>query len=241
MTPRSPLVWALLAGLLVLLAAFAPVAWQMLGRSGGVPPDDRPPPWQVELEAGAVRGFGLRLPGATLADAQRLWGDELQVAVIGSRHRAAALEAYVERWHGGGVDGRLVLATDATPADVARWQRQATRRERIDADAERWTLHPDDLAQALRSGIAGLSFLPASRLDVATLDARFGEPAQRLRIGSQQHALYPDRGLTLVRDDANGKVLVQLVAPRDFDARLRAPLAAALSASAASPASVPTR
>jgi hypothetical protein len=242
MNPRSPLLWALLAGTVVLLAAMAPVGWQMVAGTPGPAPAGRPPPpWQIEAEPGAVRGFGLRLPGATLADAQRLWGDDLHVAVIGSRHRPAALEAYVERWQGGGVEGRLVLATDAAPAELARWQQQAARRERIDADAERWTLSPDDRAEALRRAITGLSFLPAGRLDAATLEARFGAPGQRLRVGSQQHALYPERGLAIARDESSGKVLVQLVAPGDFEARLRVPLAAALSASAAVPASGPTR
>ena len=241
---RHPFVWAAAAGLVVLAAAFAPVVWQVLrGGTATAGTTDLPPPWQIERgEQGELRAFGLRLPGSTLADAAARWGDDLQVAVIESRTQGAALEAYVERWQGGGVSGRLVLATDAEPAAVQRWRGQAVKRETIDGNAQRWELAPDDRREALRSAIAGLSFLPANRLDPATLDARFGAPAERVQTpDGVSHALYPDRGLAIAWDPALGKAVLQLVPRADVERRLRQPLLAALSASAASPASGPTR
>ena len=101
---------------------------------------------------------------------------------------------------------------------------------------------PDDRREALRSAIAGLSFLPANRLDQATLDARFGMPAERLVTpDGVSHALYPERGLAVAWDAALGKAVLQMVPGADAERRLRQPLLAAISASAASPASGPTR
>lgn len=235
---RSPLAWALLAGLAVLVAAFAPVALQMLQpRAPSSPPDGLAAPWQIERGAqGELHAFGLRLPGSTLNDALQRWGDDLRVALIESRAQPAALEAYTDRWSGGGVNGRLVLASDAVAASVERWRSRAVRRETIDAQAQRWQLHPDDRAEALRSGVAGLSFLPASRVDAATLQARFGAAAEVLPgDGRIRHWLYPGRGLVISWDEGSGKAVLQVVALADFEHRLRAPLLAA-----ARPAADPT-
>ena len=246
MKTRSPLFWALAAGVVVLAAAFAPVAWQMLhpAAAPAAGHGELPPPWQIEHGAqGELRAFGLRLPGSTLADAVERWGDDLRVALIANRGRTPALEAYTDRWSGGGVAGKLVLATDAQPAAVTRWTDRSPKRETIDANAQRWALAADDRADALRSAVVGLSFLPASRIDATTLKARFGAPAEEVPgEGGTTHWLYPDRGLAIAFDPTTGKAVMQVVAVGHFEARLRAPvLAAAASASAAAAASTPSR
>ena len=88
----------------------------------------RQAPWQIERgPQGELRAFGLRLPGSTLADAVQRWGDDLQVALIASRGQPLALEAYTERWSGGGITGKLVLATDAQRDVYKRQQRRSAQ------------------------------------------------------------------------------------------------------------------
>lgn len=240
MKSRSPLFWASMAGLAVLAAAFVPVVWQMVqpSRQPLALRSEGAAPWQIDRGPnGELRAFGLQLPGSTLADAVQRWGDDLQVALIASRGQPVALEAYTDRWAGGGITGKLVLATDAQSAAVTRWQERSTRHERIDADAQRWGLRPEDRDDALRSRIVGLSFLPSSKVDAATLEARFGAPGEVLPgEGNTRHWLYPDRSLAIAWDEATGKAVLQVVLATAFEARLRAPVqaaAAALRASAA--------
>lgn len=250
MKTRSPLFWALMAGAAVLVAAFAPVILQMLLpalRPQSQAPthpsiqapsqaDALPAPWTIDIgPQGELRAFGLRLPGSTLAHAVDRWGDDLRVALIATRGQMPALEAFTDRWSGGGVTGKLVLATDAPPAAIARWHANATKHELIDANAQRWGLKGDDLTEALRSGITGLSFLPASRLDAAALQARFGAPGEVVAgLGQVQHWLYADRSLAISWDAATGKTVLQVVAAADFEQRLRAPVKAAAAALQAS-------
>lgn len=248
MKPRSPLFWASMAGLAVLAAAFAPVVWQMVqpSRQPLALRSEGPAPWQIERgPQGELRAFGLLLPGSTLADAVQRWGDDLQVALIASRGQPVALEGYTERWSGGGITGKLVLATDAQSAAVTRWQERSTRHERIDADAQRWGLRPEDRDDALRSRIVGVSFLPSSKVDAATLQSRFGAPVEVLAgEGRMRHWLYPDRSLAVAWDEASGKAVLQVVLATEFESRLRAPVlaaAAALQASAAASAAAPPR
>jgi hypothetical protein len=57
--PRSPFLWAVLAGLAVLLAAFVPVLWQMMQLRPVSSVAELPAPWQIERgPQGEVRALG---------------------------------------------------------------------------------------------------------------------------------------------------------------------------------------
>ena len=74
--------------------------------------------------------------------------------------------------------------------------------------------------------VKAISVIPTVNLDEATVIQRFGQPGERLVMSEKRvHLLYPEKGLDVVVD-ADGKELLQYVAPRDF-AMLRAPLVAA--------------
>jgi hypothetical protein len=221
-----PWALALVAGLAVLVAAFVPPLLQALR----APPPAEPPghglPWQVERTPdGTTRVFGLALGRSTLADVER--DGALQVAVVGLAGEAGALEGYLDAFNAGFVVGRLVLAADASEAQRRAWQQRATRREGGGASL-RYVLAGADRAEALRAAVVGLTFIPNAQLDAPTLRQRFGEPTQRIAAadGRLEHWLYPALGLAIVLD-AEGRDVLQYVAPADFDAKLRAPLLAA--------------
>ena len=123
---RSPLALAAAAGLLVLIVALAPMLWQMTGPMAPVPAPaagsaQLPAPWVIERGSqGDVSAFGLQLPAATLAHA---------VGTLG-RRPAAGLDRLAATWtwrsrpmsNVGQVAvfvGKLVLAADAQPAELA--------------------------------------------------------------------------------------------------------------------------
>ena len=220
---KHPFLIALAAGLLSLLLAFVPVLWHMV-----VPGEAAPPlqgaPWQVDTPApGTSRVFGLVLPGSTLGPLRQRWGDELKVAVIASRDGSLALEAYLEQFSAGGVAGRLVLVFEAGAADLAAW-RAARPGTPTGTGAWRHPLAGAAAALADAAPLVGLSFIPLAQLDGETLQARFGPPAARLPGGERlEHWLYPALGLAVALD-AQGKEVLQYVAPADFERRLAAPL-----------------
>lgn len=236
--PYVPFLIALGSALLVIVVAFAPAVWQTL--TGAAPPaavDESSRPWQVQADAqGVVSAFGMRLPGTTLEQVRRRWGDELQVAVMARRGEPGALEAYIDSYRDGGITGKMVLALDATPAQVAAMRERSPRDQPVDADARRYTLHGDDRESALAMQVAGLSFVPAAQLDAATLTHRFGTPTERLPAGpGAEQWLYPERGLAILLHEQT-RELIQVVAPSDFERLLRAPLLQAMAATAAASA-----
>lgn len=202
-------------------------------------------PWEIELRpGGGTTVLGLTVGGATpstLEDAQSLWPQEvMQVALLADREgRPQALEAYLESVRVGGLQGKLVLTARSDPAALAAWAARAARSEPQPSGARQLSLAAADLAEARRQPLAGLVFLPAARLEEATLQQRFGTP--ELRLASPDgavHLLYPARGVAIGLDpQARERPVLQYVAPAEFEDRLHAPLrAASAAASAAAPA-----
>lgn len=223
---RHPALMALGAALVIVVASFIPTVWYMLTveRQSALP-QGRDAPWDADVAAdGAVRALGLRLPGSTLGDLRTRWGDELQVALMVTQGAPAALEASVERARPGGVAGRLLVTAQAGPDQLARWQAAALREEATSPRTRRLTLQPQDLTEALRAPVTSLGFVPQVQLDAELVRRRFGEPAQVVTEStSREHWLYPERGLAVALD-ADGRELLQFVAPSQFETLLRVPL-----------------
>lgn len=227
--PWVPFLIAAGAGFAIIVLAFLPALWQTLLGAPPLPADDAAQrPWEVREDGrGGVGAFGLKLPGSTLAELNRRWGDELQVGIVALRGEPGALEAYLDNYRDGGVTGKMVIALDASPAQVAAMRERSPREQVLDADARRYTLAAADREAALSLPVAGLSFVPSAQLDAATLTQRFGAPDERLPAGQgAEQWLYPSRGLAIALHD-KGRELIQVVAPADFERRLRAPLLAA--------------
>lgn len=230
---KHPFWWALGAGATILLVAFVPTLWQSVrspsaGEHAAALPQGLP--WQTEVTAdGALQVFGLAVGRDTLAQAEQRFGDALQVALVARLGEPAALEALVDPHQAGFVNGRLVLAFAVDPGETRRWQSRSPRSSPMEGGVRRFALDADDRAAARGSRLLGLSFVPVAQLDDAVVRQRFGAPESTLTVpGPATALLYPSRGL-VVTVAAGQRSVLQYVAPRDFDARLRAPLAASAS------------
>jgi hypothetical protein len=106
---------------------------------------------------------------------------------------------------------------------VEQMRQRALRVEFMDSTTRKFTLHPDDLTLAYLAPIGSITFIPDAHFDAATAVKHFGAPQVRLRSSETvEHFLYPQKGLDLLLD-AQGKEVLQYVAPHQF-ARLHDPL-----------------
>lgn len=236
---------SLLLGTLVVVGgsltkSHAPEASQAAGAASGPGL-----PWQIEVRPdGSSRVMGLTLSNgpeaSTLADVRRVFGAEVQIAVIAAPGEAGSLEAFVDPAQLGFVSGKLVVTARLDAATLQGLRERALKSDFMESATRKYTLSPADEALALKAPVAALSFIPQARLDADAILARFGQPARRVQSnGHLEHFLYPDKGLDVILD-TEGKELLQYVPPADFD-RLSAPLEASrASSSAASSASAPT-
>lgn len=199
-------------------------------------------PWQIEAlpggrsrilgPAGLVLGgqAGDQPAAGLLADVRRLWPDTTQIAIVAAPGENGTLEAFVDPVTLGFVTGKLVVSL-ALPEDQIRTMRERSpKAEFMESTTRKYTLAPDDLQQALAAPISAVTLIPQAQLDEETVVQRFGSPAERVAgAAGVTHLLYPERGLD-VAIHAEGKDLLQYVAPAHFE-RLRAPLHRARAAS----------
>lgn len=225
--------WSLLFVVLGLAVLVLPFVF-----SGGDRPDaarrESRAPWSIAVQPdGTSEVFGVRLGAGSLGEALTTLGNGAEIALMLTRDRPATLEAYLESVTAGFVTGKMVL-TASLPAEVTdAMQARAVKVEALPSGARRLHLAAEDRQRARDARLDAVTFIPSANLDEATALQRFGAPGERIRADDgSEHFLYADRGLDLVLI-AEGKELLQYVAPRDF-ARLRAPLSAATATSAGS-------
>jgi len=191
------------------------------------PAEMRGLPWQIELPGdGTSRVFDIHLGVDDVGAVLDRLGQDAQLAIIARPGEAGALEIYYPRFQAGPLSGRLIVSAALPEETLEALKRHAPRRKPQESGAVRYWLADEDLATVRAAPVTGVGFIPAAQLDEALAVARFGEPDERITESEGvTHWLYPRLGLDLVMD-AGGRELLQYVPPRDFAARLRAPLAA---------------
>lgn len=189
-------------------------------------PSSIAPPWQVELlPQQHTRALGITLgpQGDTLADVQRIWGANVEVALIAAPGENGAIEAFIDPAQAGGINGKLIVALQTTPQEVKAMRERALTADFMESTTRKYKLAPADLQAAATLKVSALTFIPQAKLDAQAVIDRFGPTPQRRRAGEgTEHFLYPDKGLD-VGLNPKGKDVLQYVAPADFT-KLSAPL-----------------
>jgi len=209
----------------VILALLVPFVVPIGSQPQGIDPE-RNLPWQIEIDGeGGSTVFSLKPGKSTLADVRRVLGNEIEVAIIAEPNEVGAVEGYYAQVPLGFVLAKMVVTIDASRDVVEAMRERALKAKHMESTTRKITLHPDDLVLADGLPIKAISVIPTVNLDEAAVVQRFGAPGERLAVSDKRvHLLYPDRGLDVVVD-ADGKELLQYVAPRSFSL-LREPLKA---------------
>ncbi len=178
-------------------------------------------PWQIDIMPdGSTQVFGLHIGTSRLLDAQRILGDDMEVAIVASSGSsikdAGSLEMYYGHYRAGLLSGKLVLQTKASAADIKRWRDNAVKFEYMaSGQAKKYILDADDLPQVFDEVIIGLTFAPVVNLDESIITARFGEASERIEGEGVTHFLYPEKGLDIALYK-KAKEVLQYVPPSQF-------------------------
>ncbi len=182
-------------------------------------------PWQIEIDSnGTSQVFGIKPGQSSLKDAIAVLGHDAKLAVVAKRNETGKLEMYYGHYHAGLIKGKIVLQAGADKAKLIQWKKAAVRVEYMSSGvARKYLLDSDNLSSILQSTVQSITFIPATSLDEAVVIARFGQPAEKIRVNANlTHYLYPALGLDIAVS-ADRKEVLQYVNPRDFE-RLRKPL-----------------
>lgn len=218
------IVGAMVVGALAVSAVMVVGHDKLQGPVSGASPSGLP--WQIDtLPTGQSRVMGLTLGpgGSTLAEVQRIWGHNVELAIIAAPGEGGAIEAFIDPAQAGFINGKLVL-TLAVPAEaVAGMRERALKSEFMESTTRKYTLTPADQHAASAFAVSAIAFIPQAKLDAQMVIDRFGPPQERRKVGEMsEHFLYPAKGLDLTLN-TKGKDVLQYVAPADFH-KLTAPL-----------------
>ena len=174
-------------------------------------------PWQIEIMPdGSTQVFGLHIGTSRLSDAQRILGDDMEVAIVASYEELGSLEMYYGHYRAGLLYGKLVLQTKASETDIKQWRENAVKSVYMASGlAKKYILDEADLPQAFDAVIVGITFAPVVNLDEEVISARFGEADERIQAEGVTHFLYPEKGLDIALHEKFKEVL-QYVSPAEF-------------------------
>lgn len=189
--------------------------------------DHRPEllPWAVTVhDDGSSTVFGLRLGQSSLGEAEQRFQTEMELILFQSPEGRRAAEGYFDGVTLSGLAAKMVVEAALGDAELQGMFERGVRIATLGDGSRKVTLHPDDVARLRASPIASVTYLPRVHLDEALVESRFGVPERKVNEskGGVSHWLYPSRGLDIAIS-ADGKEVLQYVAPRDFN-RLIAPL-----------------
>lgn len=208
---------------LIIFALIIPFLIPGAGQQDGVDPNSNLP-WQIAVDGeGGSSVFGLKLGVSTLGEVRQRLGDEIEVAIIAEPDELGTLEGYYGQVPLGFVLAKMIVTVDAKNELISVMRDRALKAKHMESLTRKITLQPSDLAVADQLPVRAISVIPTVNLDEATIIQRFGEPGERIVLSEKRtHLLYPKLGLDVLVD-ADGKELLQYVAPQQF-AALREPL-----------------
>ncbi len=176
-------------------------------------------PWQIETTTdGSIRVFGLLLGQSTVEDAIQRFNENAEVSMFVSPDNKRVVEVYFNNTRLAGLGAKIVLSVAVNEVQLEAIYNHGTRISTLGDGSRKVTLHPDDLLRLKQSPIAGITYLPKTKLDNDLLLARFGEPARRIRETKNEtlHWLYPSQGLDIARDK-DGRTVIQYLPPKVFE------------------------
>ncbi len=214
--------WIVLPLALVLAALFL---FRQSGNDGPVVPPSQSLPWQIALNAdGTSTVFGITLDKSQLAEVLKTLGDDMEMAIIAAPGMPGNLEMYYGHYRAGLLTGKLILQAEVPEQQISQWRGRAIKQKiMVTGEARKYTLDPEDVADALQSVVSGITFVAAIRLDEEIVLGRFGEPDQRIQTAEGVvYYLYEKKGLAITISE-EVKDVIQYVAPKKFS-RLQQPL-----------------
>lgn len=173
-------------------------------------------PWQVEIDNGNNRVFGITIGNSTLADAISLVDSDGELAILERYQQQGAVEYYYSYFKSGPLQGKLVLVLEADPAAIEAFKTGAASQQYLENGTKKYTLDQSQYQEVEKLTVRSITFSPTARIDKVMIEQKFGEAKAHIITGENiTHLLYPEIGLDALIN-TKGKDLLQYVSPRSF-------------------------
>ena len=175
-------------------------------------------PWQIEIfEDGTSKALGIHIGESSLADVMVVYGTPEGIALFTDKEGNMSLEAYYGTIHTGPLKAKLVLTLDADVHEMHAMAERAITSHAGPSGDYKLVLAEQDKASQSHRIVTGMAYIPGySKLDAEFFRKQLGEPTTWKRNNETSvQWFYPKRGLSVLID-AEGKEVLQYVAPKDY-------------------------
>ena len=163
-------------------------------------------PWDVQVEGGRVRAFGVQLGEDILARAVDQLGEPEAVTVFVSADGRRSAEAFFGRVEARGITGRLIARLETPPARVL----DGVRKKPATGGGWQYPIgdwHAGPLASAV---VQGLSFLPDARgIDTGVLARRFGHEPEVYVTGESGRVVWFEPLRVRILETGRGRMVME--------------------------------
>jgi hypothetical protein len=176
-------------------------------------------PWQIDILAeGKTRVFGLILTETTLAEVDRLFGMQPDIAIYENKNYLT-LEAYYKNVSHGGLIGSFIFTLDIPAELLQKIKKSSFKKKPVEGNELKYELDKPAAEQVKSFIVKDLIYIPTVQLDEKIIISRFGQPAEKIKLRTKEvgwHYLYPEKGLDLIFKE-DGKEILQYAAPKNFN------------------------
>ncbi len=204
--------------LLLIVFLLLPFTFPFLGLTEPKAPPNPFFPWNVTIQNGKTKAFGVALGDAALFHWKERWGDDFDIAIITTPQKEnadAQLEVFYNKLSLGFVDAKVVLNLAASPLELEQMVQRAPKSEVLKSGARKITLAQTDKTAALNRKIAAVSVIPNVRLTEEDIVQRFGKANLREEKDERIVLFYPEKALR-VQVAKKERPLLEYVAAQNF-------------------------
>lgn len=168
-------------------------------------------PWQVTVdEQGNPQVFHLEVGKSTLKALIEHVHSFPELAVFSYENGKRTLEAYFGTQRLGLFEAKLIAELQADDDTLTRFQQNTSKREGMASGQWKYALAEKDMQSADSFVVRKLVYMPAVNYEPDIVEARFGQPAERLPSPAKPGVAfwtYPDKGLIILMNNEGGEIL----------------------------------
>ena len=160
---------------------------------------EAPAPWEINImDDGNPEVFNIHIGSSNLADAQRAFNEEAEVAIFEDEtNNKLSAEAYFESINLGGLSAKVVLNLAVSQSAMKIMIGRATEGRIQNSGSRKYQLNHIDAQALLAAPVYALTYIPSFvKLDESILTSRFGKPYKQESLNSKSVWHYPTKGLT---------------------------------------------
>jgi len=162
--------------------------------------------------------FSLTIGESTLGEAEQLFKELSEITLFYPPNSAPVIEAFFSEVTIANFKSKMVMSIQLSRDEIQAMFERGARIATLGSGTRKVTLSGEDAAKVRQTAIASITYLPSAHLDAASIEKRFGVPAEKIADSKSDavHWLYPQKGIDIALSETDKEVILY-VSPAAFN------------------------